>query len=100
MKKLLIATVTLAAAALVAPSLVSQSQAAPAQNPYCKLVSTQKNPVAWNAYYGCLRLPARATKVSARTPARRAEAKSPYCKMASAQKNPVAWNAYYHCLSY
>ena len=71
-------------------------QAAPADNPYCKMAAGQKNLVAWNAYYHCLGPAPRPARVVARP---RAEPpKDPMCKLAPAQKNLVAWNSYYHCL--
>jgi hypothetical protein len=99
MKKLLIATAAVAlAAGFAVPSIAAP---APAKSPYCKMANSQRNPVAWNAYYHCLDMTAapaaRPTRVAVRT--RAVQEKSPYCKFASAQRNVVAWNAYYHCLS-
>jgi hypothetical protein len=98
MKKLLIAAALLTAGLLALPGFVGGSQAAPAQNPYCNMMNSEKNPIAWGEYYGCIKAPARTARVVARKPVRSARAKSPYCAMASSQKNLVAWNAYYHCL--
>ena len=92
MKKIIIAAALLMATAFAA-------QAAPAaKNPYCKFANAQRNPVAWNAHYGCIQLPPHQAKAAAHKPARMARAKSSYCAMASSQRNPVAWNAHYHCL--
>jgi len=86
------------AAALVLATAVASQAAPAAKSPYCKMANSQRNPVAWNAYYHCLQTTG-ATRAHAAAPARHAEAKNPYCKFANAQKNQVAWNAYYHCLS-
>ena len=88
--------IAIAAALLIGTAVASQ--AAPAKSPYCKMANSQRNPVAWNAYYGCLQTSG-AARAHAAAPARHREAKNPYCKFASAQRNVVAWNAYYHCLN-
>ena len=98
MKKFIVTAALLAATAFALPGFVGQSEAAAAQNPYCKMANTQKNPVSWSEYYGCFGHAA-ATKVSARRPVRVARSKDPYCKFASAQRNVVSWNTYYHCLN-
>ncbi len=100
MKKSLLAVATLALAISALPGLVSQSEAA-ARSPYCDMAKNQRNPVAWNAYYGCLDRSQAAAPVNARVHERHAadRAKDPYCDMAKNQKNPVAWNAYYGCLN-
>jgi opacity protein-like surface antigen len=92
MKKLIIAAALLAGTAFAA-------QAASAENPYCKMASSQRNPIAWGEYYGCIKAPTRTAAVVKHKPVRTASAKSPFCAMASAQRNVVAWNAYYHCLN-
>ena len=104
MKKLLITTAALTLG-LIVPNLVSESQAAstgkpPSRSAYCDMAKSQRNPVSWNAQYGCLdkeRLAA--ARAEARRPAKNTHAKNPYCDMAKSQRNPVSWNARYNCLA-
>ena len=93
-KKLVLSASAVAFAAAMSMAMVGQVQAA-ANSPFCNLAKSQKNPVAWNAYYHCLGPAPRPQHVVRE---RRGPAKSPFCKLASSQKNLVAWNAYYHCL--
>jgi hypothetical protein len=108
MNKLLIATAALTVAFSIAPNLVSQSQAASksthaantTRSPYCNLAKNQKNPVSWNAQYGCLNMSQKSAQAYAQAPKTHAnKTRSPYCNLAKNQKNPVAWNAQYGCLS-
>lgn len=103
MKKLFTVAAALSVAVFAAPMV--KSEAAPANGSYCNMAKSQRNPVAWNSYYGCLEksprvaaaaAPARETR--AKNVSREAPAKSPYCNMAKSQRNPVAWNSYYGCL--
>lgn len=99
MQKMLFAASALVLAATMSSAVTSSVQAAPAKSPYCNMASSQKNLVAWNAYYHCLSAapaPRLTHHVTARAPAGRS--KDPYCNMAASQKNLVSWNAYYHCL--
>jgi len=97
MKRLLIVAASLAIAMFAAPILVTQSEAASPNSPYCNLAKSQRNPVAWNSYYGCLGPAPRAAPAAA--PVRESRNTSPYCNMAKTQRNPVSWNSYYGCLS-
>ena len=104
MKKLLLAASALTFAVAMSPAVTSAVQAAPAKSPYCDMAKSQKNLVAWNAYYHCLGPAPRAPRASVQSrrlyaQAQPAQAKDPYCDMAKTQKNLVSWNAYYHCLS-
>jgi hypothetical protein len=109
MKRLLIATAALTAAFSLAPNLISQSQAASTgthaasktRSPMCDLAKNQRNPVAWNAQYGCLDTSQKSTKAYAQAPKTHAtnKTRSSFCDLAKSQKNPVAWNAQYGCLS-
>ena len=54
MKKLLFAASAVALAAAMSPAVIGSVQAAPAKSPYCDMAKSQKNLVAWNAYYHCL----------------------------------------------
>lgn len=94
MKKLLFAASAVVLAVAMSPA-VTTVQAAPQKSPYCNMAKTQKNLVAWNAYYHCLGEAPRPSHVAARS--RPEPAKDPYCKMAAGQRNLVSWNAYYHC---
>ena len=96
MKKLLIAASAVALAAAMSPAVIGSVQAAPAKSSYCNMAKSQKNLVAWNAYYHCLGEAPRPSHVAVRS--RREPAKDPYCNMAKTQKNLVSWNAEYHCL--
>ena len=95
MRKLLIA----AAAAALCAGFAGQSIAAQAQSEFCKMAKSQRNPVAWNAYYHCNPAAAARAETVGRAPAREAKvkAKDPNCAFAKAQRNPVSWNEYYHC---
>ena len=98
MKKLLIA----AAAVTLAAGFAGQSVAAPqTKSEFCKMAKSQRNPVAWNAYYHCNPAAAARAETVGRAPAAapQARAKDPHCAMAKSQRNPVSWNAYYHCIS-
>jgi len=95
MKKLLFAASAVVLAAAMSPAVTSV-QAAPQKSPYCDLAKSQKNLVAWNAYYHCLGEAPRISHTAVRP--RPEPAKDPMCKLAPGQKNLVAWNAYYHCL--
>lgn len=96
MKKLLFAASALTFAMAVSPAVTSAVQAAPVKSPYCDMAKSQKNLVAWNAYYHCLGEAPRPSPVVAR---KRAEPpRDPMCKLAPGQKNLVSWNAYYHCI--
>lgn len=103
MKKTLIASAALAAAVLMTPTLISEAAAksihsvSTARSPYCDMAKNQKNPVSWNAAYGCLDR----SRIYARAPETHAvnRAGNPYCDLAKNQKNPVSWNAAYGCLS-
>jgi|SRR6476646_10482737 hypothetical protein len=58
-KKLLITTAALMLGLSAVTNLVSESQAAPTGKPatrsaYCDMAKSQRNPVSWNAQYGCL----------------------------------------------
>ena len=53
------AAATLALAVSIAPNLASESVAAQAKraqakSPYCDMAKSQRDPVSWNARYGCL----------------------------------------------
>ena len=104
MKKLLITTAALTLGLSTATNLVSESQAAstgkaPTKSAYCDLAKSQRNPVSWNAQYGCLdKERVAAARAEARPPATNTHAKNPYCDMAKSQRNPVSWNAQYGCL--
>src|SRR5262249_24214203 len=97
MKKLLI---TAAALALVstAPDLVNQSNAAQNKSAYCNMAKSQKDPVSWNARYGCLDKTA-AARAEAPAPAKKTRPKNAMCDLAKSQKDPVSWNARYNCLT-
>ncbi len=107
MKKLFITSAALAAALLVAPNLVSQSEAAVrsshaahrAKSPFCDLAKIQKNPVSWNAAYGCLGTSRARARVYTREAQDRSVDRSPFCDLAKVQKNPVSWNEAYGCLT-
>lgn len=96
MKKLLFAASAVALSAAMSPAVIGSAQAASAKSPYCDMAKSQKNLVAWNAYYHCLGEAPRPARVAVR--ARPEPAKDPMCKLAPGQKNLVAWNAYYHCI--
>lgn len=96
MKKLLLAASAVALAAVMSPAVTGSVQAAPSKSPYCDMAKSQKNLVAWNAYYHCLGEAPRVSHTAAR--ARPQAPHDPYCDMAKTQKNLVSWNAYYHCL--
>jgi hypothetical protein len=96
MRKLLIAT----AAVTLAASFAGTSIAAPqAKSQFCKLANSQRNPVAWNAYYHCNPTAAAKAETVGAAPQRQTKTttKDPHCAMASQQRNPVSWNEYYHC---
>ena len=105
MKKLFITTAALTLGFSAVTNLVSESQAAstggpPTRSNYCDMAKSQRNPVSWNAQYGCLDKERVATaRAEARPPTRNTHAKNPYCDMAKSQRNPVSWNAHYGCLS-
>lgn len=96
MKKLLFAASALTLAVAMSPAVTSAVQAAPTKSPYCDMAKSQKNLVAWNAYYHCLGEAPRVSRTATRAKPQRPH--DPYCDMAKSQKNLVAWNAYYHCL--
>jgi hypothetical protein len=104
-KKLLITPAALMLGLSAVTNLVSESQAAPTGKPatgsaYCDMARSQRNPVSWNAQYGCLdKERVAAARAEARPPAKSTHAKNPYCDMAKSQRNPVSWNAQYGCLS-
>ncbi len=98
MRKLLIAT----AAVTIAAGFAGTSIAAPqAKSEYCNLAKSQRNPVAWNAYYHCNPTAAARAETVGTAPANMRHAqtqpKDPECAFAKAQRNPVSWNQYYHC---
>jgi hypothetical protein len=95
MKKLLVVAAAFAVASFTVPHFVDQSLAAQGKSPFCDMEKTQRNPVAWNAYYRCHGVPA--GEVAAAAPAAQRHAHNPYCDMAKTQRNPVSWNAYYGC---
>jgi hypothetical protein len=95
MKKRLVAAAALTLASFTVPHFMDQSLAAPGRSPFCDMEQTQRNPVAWNAYYHCHGIPAGEVYVAAPAPERHAH--DPYCDMEKTQRNPVAWNAYYRC---
>jgi len=104
-KKLLITTAALTLGLSTATNLFCYNQTAstgkaPTKSAYCDLAKSQRNPVSWNAQYGCLdKERVAAARAEARPPAKNTHAKSPYCDMAKSQRNPVSWNARYNCLA-
>jgi len=104
MKKLLITTAALTLGLSTGTNLVSESQAAsagktPTRSAYCDMAKSQRNPVSWNAQYGCLdKERVAAARAEARPAAKNTHAKNPYCDLAKSQRNPVSWNARYNCL--
>ena len=97
MKKLLMTTAALALVSAT-PGLVGQSKAAQNRSAYCDMAKSQKNPVSWNARYGCLDKAA-AARAEAPAPARKTRPKNTYCDLGKSQKDPVSWNARYDCLN-
>lgn len=95
MKKLIVAAAVSALAVCLVPSFVGQAQAAPAKNPLCALAKQEKNPVAWNAFYGCLGKPARLQHAAVRS--RGAAPQSEFCNMAKQEKDMVGWSQFYGC---
>lgn len=95
MKKLFIATAIAAFAISTVPTFVAQANAAPAKNPLCALARQEKNPVAWNEFYGCLGARPKVQHVAARS--HRGAPQSDFCKLARQEKNPMSWNEFYGC---
>ncbi len=95
MKKLLIAAAVSALAICMVPNLVGQAQAAPAKNPMCALAGAQKNPMAWDEYYGCFG--ARPTMQRAMVRSTHGAPEGDFCKMAGGQKDMVGWSQFYGC---
>ena len=92
-----VAAVTLAACSVSQDQEVAmgQAQAAPAQNPLCALAGSQKNPMAWDEYYGCFG--ARPAVERAAVRSRPGAPASDYCKMAAGEKDMVGWSQFYGC---
>jgi hypothetical protein len=95
MKKLLVAAAIAAPAVCMVPSFVGQAQAAPAKNPLCALAGSQKNPMAWDEYYGCFGM--RPTMEQAMVRSRPGAPASDFCKMAGQEKDMVGWSQFYGC---
>jgi len=95
MKKLLMATAVLAFAGSTVPAFVGQAQAAPAKNPLCALAGGQKNPMAWDEYYGCFG--ARPAVQRAMVRSRPGAPANDFCKMVGQEKDTVGWSQFYGC---
>lgn len=95
MKKVLIATAISAFAISMIPALQGQAQAAAAKNPMCALAGSQKNPMAWDEFYGCFG--ARPVVERAAVRSRPGAPASDFCKMAAGEKDMVGWSQFYGC---
>jgi hypothetical protein len=99
MKKLILVAATLTLAVSTSPNLISQSKAAQSRSAYCNMAKSQKDPVSWNARYGCLDTSKERVAARAEATPPAGSKKNPYCNMAKSQKDPVSWNARYGCLN-
>lgn len=95
MKRLLIAAAVLGLAVTTVPAFVGSAQAAPAQNPMCKLAGQEKNPMAWDEFYGCFG--SRPMMERAMVRSRPGAPVGDFCKMAGAEKDLVGWAQFHGC---
>ena len=95
MKNLFIGAAVAVLAISTVPTFVAKANAAPAQNPLCKLARQEKNPIAWDEFYGCFGARPRVQHVAVRS--HRGAPQSDFCKLARQEKNPMSWNEFYGC---